>query len=59
MPSLTVENYVKTIYQICTNSGGSPASTGKISESLGVSPEYRHQHAQNTQRQPTGHLHAV
>ncbi len=38
MPSLTVENYVKTIYQICTNSGGSSASTGKISESLGVSP---------------------
>jgi DtxR family Mn-dependent transcriptional regulator len=38
MPSLTVENYIKTIYQICTDSGGAPAATGKIAESLGVSP---------------------
>lgn len=38
MPSLTIENYVKTIYQISTASGGKSATTGKIAESLGVSP---------------------
>jgi DtxR family Mn-dependent transcriptional regulator len=38
MASLTVENYVKQIYQICAESGGRPAATGKIADALGVSP---------------------
>ena len=38
MPSLTVENYIKTIYQLSVDSGGSSATTGKIADSLGVSP---------------------
>ncbi len=37
MASLTVENYVKAIYQICGN-GGQPAATGQIASSLSVSP---------------------
>lgn len=37
MPSLTVENYVKAIYQLCADSG-KPAATGQIAASLGVSP---------------------
>ena len=38
MPSLTVENYVKTIYQITTAQEGRAASTGQIAAALGVSP---------------------
>lgn len=38
MPSLTVENYVKTIYQISAAQGGEPAATGELAEALGVSP---------------------
>jgi DtxR family Mn-dependent transcriptional regulator len=38
VPSLTVENYVKTIYQIVAQQGGSPAATGRIAATLGVSP---------------------
>ena len=38
MASLTVENYVKAIYQINTAGGGEPAATGQIATSLGVSP---------------------
>ena len=38
MPSLTIENYVKTIYQICTRQGGEPATTGEIAIVLQVSP---------------------
>ena len=38
MPSLTVENYVKTIYQISSEADGAPAATGKIAQALGVSP---------------------
>ena len=38
MPSLTVENYVKTIYQIATAQDGRPATTGQIAAALGVSP---------------------
>jgi DtxR family Mn-dependent transcriptional regulator len=34
--SLTIENYVKAIYQI--SAGGGAASTGKLAEALGVSP---------------------
>ena len=37
MPSLTVENYVKAIYQICAASG-KPAATGQTAAALGVSP---------------------
>lgn len=38
VPSLTVENYVKTIYQIVSAQGGRPASTGQLATALGVSP---------------------
>lgn len=38
MPSLTVENYVKTIYQIVAAQQGRPASTGQIATTLNVSP---------------------
>jgi DtxR family Mn-dependent transcriptional regulator len=37
VPSLTVENYVKAIYQICSASGKA-AATGQIAATLGVSP---------------------
>jgi DtxR family Mn-dependent transcriptional regulator len=37
MPSLTVENYVKAIYQI-TVQQGEPAATGQLAAALGVSP---------------------
>lgn len=38
MPSLTVENYVKAIYQLCGDSNGEPAATGQIAAALSVSP---------------------
>jgi DtxR family Mn-dependent transcriptional regulator len=38
VPSLTVENYVKTIYQITTSQEGRPATTGQIAAALAVSP---------------------
>ena len=38
MPSLTIENYVKTIYQICASSERRPASTGEVATALAVSP---------------------
>ena len=38
MPSLTVENYVKTIYQITTAQAGEPATTGQLATALGVAP---------------------
>ena len=38
MPSLTIENYVKTVYQICAREGSQPATTGEIAASLQVSP---------------------
>lgn len=38
MPSLTVENYVKTIYQITAAQQGEPATTGQIAAALGVLP---------------------
>ena len=38
VPSLTVENYVKKIFQICAEQGGRPAATGQLAEALGVSP---------------------
>jgi DtxR family Mn-dependent transcriptional regulator len=38
LPSLTVENYVKTIYQLGAGEGGSPAATGQLAAALGVSP---------------------
>lgn len=37
MASLTIENYVKAIFQLCQASGGS-AATGQIAAALGVSP---------------------
>jgi len=36
--SLTVENYVKAIYQLCLAQGNAPAATGQIAAALGVSP---------------------
>ncbi len=38
MPSLTVENYVKAIHQICTGQNGGSAQTGQLASVLGVSP---------------------
>jgi DtxR family transcriptional regulator, Mn-dependent transcriptional regulator len=38
LASLTVENYVKTIYQICAAAGSRPAATGQLAAALGVSP---------------------
>lgn len=38
MPSLTVENYVKTIHRIASAQQGRPATTGQIATELGVSP---------------------
>ena len=38
MPSLTVENYIKTIYQLSVDTNGEPATTGKIADALGVLP---------------------
>ena len=38
MPSLTIENYVKAIFQLCHASGESSAATGQIAAALGVSP---------------------
>ncbi len=37
MVSLTVENYVKAIYQVCAR-GGQAAGTGQLADALGVSP---------------------
>jgi DtxR family Mn-dependent transcriptional regulator len=37
LPSLTVENYVKAIYQVCAESQGL-ASTGRLAAALSVSP---------------------
>ena len=38
MASLTIENYVKAIYQLSAEGGGEIAATGKLAETLGVSP---------------------
>ncbi len=38
MASLTIENYVKTIYQLCAGDGREPALTGRVASALGVSP---------------------
>lgn len=38
MASLTIENYVKAIYQITASAGGEPASTGRLAAALNVSP---------------------
>ena len=38
MASLTIENYVKAIYQTCAQQGGQPAATGQLAGALGVSP---------------------
>lgn len=38
MPSLTVENYVKTIYLLCSGQQGRPAATGQLAAALEVSP---------------------
>lgn len=38
MASLTIENYVKAIYQISSSQDNRPATTGQIAESLAVSP---------------------
>ncbi|HEX4148482.1 MAG TPA: metal-dependent transcriptional regulator [Pirellulales bacterium] len=38
MASLTVENYLKAIYQICLSAPGKPAATGELAGALRVSP---------------------
>jgi DtxR family Mn-dependent transcriptional regulator len=38
VPSLTVENYVKAIYQLCAQEDGRAAATGKLAAALAVSP---------------------
>ena len=38
LASLTVENYLKTIYQIGAAQGGKPAATGQLAAALSVSP---------------------
>ncbi len=38
MHSLTIENYVKAILQICVSQNDRPAATGQVAASLGVSP---------------------
>lgn len=38
MPSLTVENYAKAIFQICGGQTGKPAATGQVAAMLEVSP---------------------
>ena len=38
MPSLTIENYVKTIYEICSRQQDKPAATGQLAKALGVLP---------------------
>ncbi|MBL9125518.1 MAG: metal-dependent transcriptional regulator [Planctomycetaceae bacterium] len=38
MPSLTVENYIKAIYQIGVGQPSQTAATGQIASTLGVSP---------------------
>lgn len=38
MASLTVENYVKTIYQLAQRGGGAAVATGQIATALGVLP---------------------
>jgi DtxR family Mn-dependent transcriptional regulator len=38
LPSLTIENYLKAIYQICTRNDNLPAATGELAAGLGVSP---------------------
>jgi DtxR family Mn-dependent transcriptional regulator len=38
MPSLTVENYAKSIYLICARQDGAPAATGQLAAALEVSP---------------------
>ena len=38
MPSLTIENYVKAIYQILARQDEKAATTGELAEVLGVSP---------------------
>lgn len=38
MPSLTVENYLKAIYQLCSEEKGGQAATGQLAAALNVSP---------------------
>jgi DtxR family Mn-dependent transcriptional regulator len=38
LPSLTIENYIKTIYQICARQQDRAAATGQIAEVLRVAP---------------------
>ncbi|MFL2870767.1 MAG: metal-dependent transcriptional regulator [Pirellulaceae bacterium] len=38
MATLTIENYVKTIYQLVLENDGQPAATGQVASALDVSP---------------------
>lgn len=38
VPSLTVENYIKTIHELCSKNQQQPAATGQLAAALAVSP---------------------
>lgn len=38
LASLTIENYVKTIHELCARQAGKPAATGQIATALNVAP---------------------
>jgi len=38
LATLTIENYVKTIYQLVLDNDGQPAATGQVADALDVSP---------------------
>ena len=38
VPSLTVENYIKAIYQISVQQDKKPVTTGQLATALGVAP---------------------
>jgi Mn-dependent DtxR family transcriptional regulator len=47
MPSLTVENYMKTIYLLAQQAEGGAVPTGQIAGGLGVLPGTGDEHAQD------------
>ena len=60
VPSLTVENYVKTIALIAARDPtGSAVGTGELAQALNVSPGHGHRHAQDALRGQPGHVHAL
>ena len=58
MASLTVENYVKTIYQLA-RAGRGRGGDRPDCRRAGRVARHGHQHAQDARREQPGHLHAV